>query len=67
MDFLNKHYNVELLEEDYGINGLDYIKTLTVEELEDEFGDYKKKCIVSYEQNRKNTVVKRYLYKRVCA
>ncbi len=49
MDFLNKHYNVELLEEDYGINGLDYIKTLTIEELEDEFGDYKKKCIVSYE------------------
>jgi len=42
MDFLNKHYNVELLEEDYGINGLDYIKTLTVEELEEEFGDYKK-------------------------
>ncbi len=42
MDYLYKHFNVELLEEDYGINGLDYIKTLTVEELEEEFGDYKK-------------------------
>lgn len=46
MDYLNKHFNVELLEEDYGINGLDYIKTLTVEELEEEFGDYKKQYIV---------------------
>ena len=47
MDYLYKHYNVELLEEDYGINGLDYIKTLTIEELDEEYSDYKREIIES--------------------
>ena len=42
IDYLHEHFDLEQLEEDFGLNGLDYIKSLSVEELEEDYSDYKK-------------------------
>jgi hypothetical protein len=42
IDYLHEHFDLEQLEEDFGLNGLDYIKSLSVDELEEDYSDYKK-------------------------
>jgi len=42
INYLHEHFDLEQLEEDFGLNGLDHIKGLSVEELEEDYSDYKK-------------------------
>jgi len=42
INYLHDNFNLELIEEDFGLNGLDYAKGLSIEELDEEFEDYKK-------------------------
>jgi hypothetical protein len=43
LNYLYENFDLELIEEDYGLNGLDYVKGLCVSDLDEEFGEYKKK------------------------
>ena len=42
VDYLYDNFDLELIEEDFGVNGLDYVKGLSIKELDEEFEDYKR-------------------------
>ena len=42
LNYLYNNFDLNLIEEDFGCNGLDYVKGLSVEELNEEFEGYKK-------------------------
>ena len=42
INYLYDNFDLELIEEDFGVNGLDYVKGLSIEELDEEFVNYKK-------------------------
>jgi hypothetical protein len=46
INYLHDNFNLELIEEDFGLNGLDYVKGLSIEELDEEFEDYKKGTLI---------------------
>ena len=41
LNYLYNNFDLDLIEEDFGCNGLDYVKGLSVDELNEEFGDFK--------------------------
>jgi len=41
-NYLNNNFDLDLIEEDFGCNGLDYVKGLCIRDLDEEFEDYKK-------------------------
>lgn len=41
VDYLYDHFNVDSIMEDFGLNGWDYIKSLSKEEIDEEFDDYR--------------------------
>ena len=41
-NYLYNNFDLDLIEEDFGCNGLDYAKGLCIRDLDEEFEDYKK-------------------------
>jgi hypothetical protein len=41
-NYLYNNFDLDLIEEDFGCNGLDYVKGLCIRDLDEEFADYKK-------------------------
>lgn len=41
VNYLYDNFDVEQIREDFGENGYDHAKELSIEELEEQFGDYK--------------------------
>lgn len=41
VDYLHDHFDVDGIMEDFGLNGWDYIKSLSKEEIDEEFEDYR--------------------------
>ncbi len=41
VDYLHDHFDVDSIMEDFGLNGWDYIKSLSIEEIDEEFEDYR--------------------------